>query len=134
MLQITSEYLEKEKAEQIQEIRRRNVLYSSKTSINQYDHLKDKAVILVDDGAATGATLIVLPRWLRMKHAPKSLIIAVPVAPKDTVKLLKQESDAVEVVISPSSTFRSVEQFYHDFEQVADDRVMEILRTRNMPM
>ena len=134
MLQITPEYVEKEKAEQIQEIRRRNALYYSKTSINCHDHLKDRTTILVDDGAATGATLVVAARWLRRKYAPKSLIIAVPVAPKDTVKLLKQECDAVEVVTTPSSTFSSVEQFYQDFRQVPDDKVMEILRTRNMSM
>ena len=132
MLQITPEYLEKEKAEQIQEIRRRNALYCSKRSINCHDHLKDKATILVDDGAATGATLIAAARWLRRKHTPKRLIIAVPVAPKDTVKLLKQEADEVEVVSSLSSTFRSVGQFYQDFNPVPDDKVIEILRTRNM--
>ena len=131
MLQITSEYLEKEKAEQIQEIRRRNILYSIYRPINQYEHLEDKTVILVDDGAATGATLIAPARWLRMKHTPKRLVIAIPVAPKHTVKRLEQECDAVRV-INRSSTFRSVEQFYHDFEQVPDDRVMEILRIRNM--
>ena len=132
MLQITPEYVEKEKAEQIQEIRRRNALYYSKTSINCHDHLKDRATILVDDGAATGATLIAAARWLRKKHTPKRLIIAVPVAPKDTIKLLRQESDAVEVVTDPSSIFKSVEQFYQDFKPVSDDKVMEILRTRNM--
>jgi predicted phosphoribosyltransferase len=55
------------------------------------------------------------------------------VAPKDTVKLLKREADAVEVVTSPSSIFRSVEQFYQDFTQVPDDKVIAILRDRNMP-
>jgi putative phosphoribosyl transferase len=134
MLQITPEYVEKEKAEQIQEIRRRNALYYRKTSINCHDYLKNKATILVDDGAATGATLIAAARWLRRKHTPKRLIIAVPVAPKDTIKLLKQESDAVEVVTDPSSIFKSVEQFYQDFKPVSDDKVMEILRTRNMSM
>jgi predicted phosphoribosyltransferase len=134
MLQITPEYVEKEKAEQIQEIRRRNALYYSKTSINCHDHLKDRATILVDDGAATGATLIAAARWLRKKHTPKRLIIAVPVAPKDTIKLLRQESDVVEVVTDPSSIFKSVEQFYQDFKPVSDDKVMEILRTRNMSM
>src|SRR6476646_2817324 len=134
MLQITPEYLEKEKAEQIQEIRRRNALYCSKRSINCHDHLKDKATILVDDGAATGATLIAAARWLRKRHTPKRLIIAVPVAPKDTIKLLRQESDAVEVLTDPSSIFKSVEQFYQDFKPVPDDKVMEILRTRNMSM
>ena len=54
------------------------------------------------------------------------MIIAVPVAPKDTVKLLKQEVDEVEVVTSISSTFRSVGQFYQDFNPVPDEKVIEI--------
>jgi putative phosphoribosyl transferase len=131
LLQITPEYLVKEKAEQIEEIRRRNSIYSIYSPINQHEHLQKKTVILVDDGAATGSTLIVAARWLRMKHTPKRLVIAVPVAPRHTVKLLEHECDEVQVVISPSS-FRSVEQFYHDFEQVPNDRVIEILRIRNM--
>jgi putative phosphoribosyl transferase len=131
MLQITPEYLEKEKVEQIKEIRRRNTLYSTCKPFNQYHHIEEKTVILVDDGAATGATLIAAARWLRIKHTPKRLLIAVPVAPKHTVKLLEHESDEVTVVIS-ASIFRSVEHFYHDFNQVTDDRVMEILRIRNM--
>lgn len=130
-LEITSEYLEKEKAEQIQEIRRSNSLYSI-YRINQYEHLEYKTVFLVDDGAATGATLIAAARWLRMKHNPKRLIIAVPVAPNETMKLLEHESDAVEVVMCPSSIFRSVEQFYDNFEQVPDDRVLEILRRNQL--
>lgn len=134
ILQLNPEYLEKEKAEQIQEIKRRKDLYRINRSFNPYEHLEEKTVILVDDGAATGATLIAACRWLRMKHAPKHLITAVPVAPNATVKLLEHESDAVKTVICPSSIFRSVEQFYHDFEQVPDERVMEILRTRNMPI
>ena len=81
--------------------------------------------ILVDDGAATGATLVAVARWLRRKYAPKSLIIAVPVAPKDTMNILKQECDAVEVVTSPSSTYSSVEQFCQDFGQVPDDKVRD---------
>jgi putative phosphoribosyl transferase len=131
LLHITSEYIEKEKAEQLEEIKHRSTLYYHSTSINYHDHLKDKTTILVDDGAATGATLIAAARFLR-KHTPKRLIIAVPVAPKDTVNLLKQEADAVEVVISLSSTFKSVGQFYQDFNPVPDEKVIEILRTRKM--
>jgi putative phosphoribosyl transferase len=132
MLQITREYLEKEKTEQIQEIRRRKTLYSVTRSINGHNHIRDKTVILVDDGAATGATLIAAARWLRRNCTLKNLIIAIPVAPKDTVGILMQESDAVEVVTSPDSIFRSVEQFYQEFRQVPDDKVLEILRARNM--
>jgi predicted phosphoribosyltransferase len=134
MLQITPEYLEKEKANQIEEIKRRTALYSTDILINNnYHHreyLKGKFIILVDDGAAIGATLIAAARWLRKHYSPSRLIIAVPVAPKDTVKLLKQEADVVEVVTSPFN-FRSVGQFYQDFQQVSDDKVIEILRNRN---
>ncbi|MGB6532010.1 MAG: phosphoribosyltransferase family protein [Candidatus Nitrosopolaris sp.] len=132
MLQITPEYLEKEKAVQIQEIKRRNSLYSAYWPVNRYEQFEDKTVILVDDGASTGATLIAAARWLRMRHTPKRLIIAGPIAPRDTVKVLEHESDAVKVVFTPSSAFRSVEQFYHDFGQVPDDRVIEILRARSL--
>ena len=109
---------------------RNKALYSIYRPINRYEHLEEKTVILVDDGAATGATLIVAAKWLRIKYAPKRLVIAVPVAPKHTVELLEHESDDVNVTISPPN-FRSVEQFYHDFEQVSDVKVMEILRSRN---
>ena len=81
---------------------------------------------------ATGATLIAAARWLKRRITPKRLIIAVPVAPKDTVKLLKHEADIVEVVTSLSSIFHSVGQFYQDFNPVPDEKVIEILRTRNM--
>jgi putative phosphoribosyl transferase len=133
MLQLTSEYLEKEKSQQIWEIKRRKMLYSiHKSTIGKHGYLKDKTVILVDDGAATGATLIAAARWLRAKHTPKRLVIALPVAPKNTVKVLEQESDFVKTVVSPSFMFRSVEQYYHDFEQVLDERVIEILKSRNI--
>lgn len=129
-LQIASEYLEKEKSYQIEEIRRRSSLYRTPTTTDY--NLADKTVILVDDGAATGATIIAAARWIRKtEHAPKRLIIAVPVAPKDTVKLLKHEADIVEVVTSPSSIFHSVGQFYQDFSPVTDQQVMEIMRNRS---
>jgi putative phosphoribosyl transferase len=128
MLQITPRYIEKEKANQIEEIKRRAALYS----VNNHEHLAGKITILVDDGAATGATLVVAARWLKRNYMPKHLIIAVPVSPKDTVRLLKQEADVVEVVTSPSSVFSSVGQFYQDFEQVPDDKVIAILRNRTV--
>ena len=134
VLRITSEYLEKEKAEKMLEIKRRNMLYSAYRPNYQYEHLREKAVILVDDGSATGATLIAAARWLRTKYTPKRLFIAVPIAPKNTVKLLERECDTVRVIINPTSIFRSVEQFYHNFQQVSDDMVVEILKTRNMSM
>jgi predicted phosphoribosyltransferase len=80
---------------------------------------------IVDDGAATGATIIVAARSIKRRFKLKRLIIALPVAPKDIVKLLKQEADLVEVVTSPSN-FHAVGQYYHKFEAIEDADVIEI--------
>ena len=125
LLAITQEYLEEEKRYQIEEIRRRSSLYRNLPQ--QYD-FQDKTVILVDDGAATGATIIVAARSIR-NHVkkPKSLIIALPVTSKETAMLLERESDRLEVVLKPSTGFRSVGQYYQDFTQVTDDQVIQII-------
>jgi putative phosphoribosyl transferase len=60
------------------------------------------------------------------------LIIAIPVAPKDTVNLLKEEADGVEVITPQSSNFKTVGQFYHDFNPVADEQVTGIMRNRGL--
>ena len=84
-------------------------------------------VILADDGAATGATPIAAARWIRKNYTPKCLILAVPVATKDTVQMLEKEADIVEVITSPStSQFKSVGQYYQDFNPVTDEQVMDI--------
>lgn len=141
-LQISSKYLEKEKLEQIQEIKRRTALYRNNeptrkgfsSSSFSSSFLKDKTVILVDDGAATGATIIAAARWIRkLENKPKRLIIAIPVAPKSTVNLLRKECNTeVEVVISPSSTFHSVEQYHQNFQQIPDEQVIKIMKDRNL--
>jgi putative phosphoribosyl transferase len=136
-LQISSEYLEKEKLEQIREIKRRTALYHNNEPVREdfsSSFLKDKTIILVDDGAATGATIIAAARWIKkLENKPKRLIIAIPVAPKSTVNLLKKECNAeVEVVISPSSTFHSVEQYHQNFQQIPDEQVIRIMKNRNI--
>jgi putative phosphoribosyl transferase len=130
-LSIPDDYIEQEKAYQIQEIKRRSSLYH-RQGLDYYNKINSKAAILVDDGAATGATIIAAARWLKKNHNPKRLIIAIPVAPKDTVKLLKEEADVVEVITTPSSTFKSVGQFYHDFNPVADEQVIGIMQNRGL--
>lgn len=130
-LDISSEYIEKEKAEQIEEIRRRTALYRQQQQ--QQANLQSKSssqsiVIIADDGAATGATIIIAARWIRKNHNPKKLIIAVPVVPKQVVKLLKNEADYVETITTPStSSFKSVSQYYQDFTEVTDQQVIDIL-------
>jgi putative phosphoribosyl transferase len=129
-LSIPAEYIEKEKAYQIQEIKRRSSLYRRQGL--EYN-IKDKTVILVDDGAATGATIIAAARWVKRNQNPNQrLIIAIPVAPKQTMQRLKGECDVIEVVTSPSSIFRSVSQYYQTFEPVLDEKVIEIMKARNL--
>ena len=132
-LDISSEYIEKEKAEQLEEIRRRTALYRQPQQQRQQANLQSKSssqstVIIADDGAATGATIIIAARWIRKNYNPKKLIIAVPVVPKQVVKLLKNEADHVETITTPStSSFKSVSQYYQDFTEVTDQQVIDIL-------
>ena len=120
-LKLSEVYLEREKAKQLAEIKRRRALYPKSREYR----LKNRVVILTDDGIATGATIIAAARWIR-KHSPNYLIIAVPVAPPQSVDILRQESDAVEVILSPQA-LNSVGQFYENFEPVTDDQVRQIL-------
>jgi putative phosphoribosyl transferase len=138
-LDISDEYIEKEKKLQLQEIERRSALYTQKKSRQQHfeSKINDKTTgrrttILVDDGAASGATVIAAARSVRMASSPNYiLMIALPVAPKETVNnLLKKEADHVEVIAKPSF-FNSVGQYYQNFEPVNDEKVIEIIKNRN---
>ena len=124
-LRVTSDYIESEKLSQIKEIGRRTLLYRPKQE--EYK-IKDKIIILVDDGAATGSTLVVSARGIK-KRKPKKIIIAIPVAPNETVELLKNEVDeVVTILIPPTSNFTSVAQFYDIFEEITDDKVVKIMK------
>ncbi len=129
-LEVQQEHIEKEKARQVEEINRRLSLYRSPK--REYS-IQDRTVILVDDGAATGATLIAAARWIRVKR-PKILVIAVPVAPKDTVALLKRDCELVVTgtTSSSASTFKSVGQYYQEFKPVEDGEVMGICKRRGL--
>jgi putative phosphoribosyl transferase len=139
-LDISAEYIEKEKNLQLQEIERRKSLYRN-TSKQQERQLENKidddktiVVILTDDGAASGATVIAAARSIRKSFSPNNkLIIGLPVAPKETVELLRKEAavDHVEVVTAPSF-FNSVGQFYQNFQPVSDEQVVEIMKKWNL--
>ena len=122
-LHVSSEYLESEKQRQLDEIRRRIQAYRKPVPYA----IKDKTVIVVDDGIATGATIISTCRWLR-KEGARYLVVAVPVSPPEVVDTLKNEADRVESLASPSY-FSSVGQFYKDFNPVTDDQVIKVMRS-----
>src|SRR5574341_1773073 len=118
---VSKEYIESEITEQNKEIERRLVLY--RPHKREYD-ITGKMVILVDDGAATGATVVAAARWIK-KHKPVCLVVAFPTASKDAARLLRSEADQVEIIKSPSK-FGSVEQFYQDFAEVTDDSILSL--------
>lgn len=84
-----------------------------------------KACLLVDDGLATGATMIAAVRWARLRGA-RRITVAVPVAPPETVALLEREADAVVCLAAPLSV-GAVGFWYADFAQVNDGEVLALL-------
>jgi predicted phosphoribosyltransferase len=137
-LKISQEYITQVKSKQINEAKRRRLLYnlgkSDETSLISSTIDNTKTVILADDGAATGVTLIAATRWIKNKsYSPRRIIIATPIAPKDIVSSLRKESHHVVVILSPSnSIFRSVGQYYQEFDPVSDEEVIQIMKSRNI--
>lgn len=87
--------------------------------------LEGKTVIVIDDGIATGNTILGTIRVLRNSH-PAKIIIAVPVASRQAVEKLSKEADEVIALLIPHE-FHGVGAFYEDFEQVSDDEVRDYL-------
>jgi len=120
MLNVSRPYIEEQKEKILQKIAQKRALYN-KPRLD----VKGKRVILVDDGVATGASMYLAAKALRDEGA-KEVIIAVPVAPPDSLALLKEVADRVVVVDVPAD-FMAVGQFYRDFHQLSDDEVKELL-------
>ena len=87
--------------------------------------LSGKILIVVDDGIATGASMMMAVKILR-NMKPASIIVAVPVAPPDGVRELKRIADEVVALMQPSD-FYAIGQFYSDFTQVSDEETKRIL-------
>ena len=132
-LKISQEFIEGEISHQLQEIKRLTQLYNhkNKSSLerNAID-FENKTIVIVDDGAATGSTIIATIRSVRKNMNPKRLIIAVPVSPKATInRLNNEEIDQIEVITSPQNrNFVSIEQYYQNFDQVTDKQVIKIIQ------
>ena len=120
---VPKEYIAEEVERQKQEIQRRLIRYRGDVP---YPTLKNREVVVIDDGVATGSTLKAALRLLRGKGA-KTVVVAVPVGPLETIRELRKLADRVVVLFTPEP-FYAIGQFYVDFSQTSDKEVIELLR------
>jgi putative phosphoribosyl transferase len=121
-LGVSTEYLEREIAEQEHEIERRSSAYrGGKPPVE----VKGTTVIVVDDGVATGGTALAAVRWAKEAGASR-VVLAVPVAPRQSMAALAREADEVVALATPEP-FYAVGQWYERFDQVGDDEVIATL-------
>jgi putative phosphoribosyl transferase len=95
----------------------------------RFTSLKDKTIILVDDGMATGSTMALAVASIK-KLKPKKIIVAVPVASHEAIDHVKELADEVIVPLVPEF-FYSVSMWFSDFRQTTDGEVIELLRQAN---
>jgi len=116
-------YLQSEKTRQVQELERRRRLYRDGRPAPA---VEGRTVIVVDDGIATGGSAKAVLRALSAQHAGK-LVLAVPVAPPDTLEALSSEADEVVCLATPDPFF-AVGEHYEDFAQTTDEEVVRLLK------
>ncbi len=122
MLAIPQDYLAQEMARQAGEIeRRRKVYFRGRQPIE----IAGRSVIVTDDGIATGSSMRAVLLALR-RRSPARLILAVPVAPPDSIAGLNAEADEIVCLATPSE-FGAISLFYGDFHQVDDAEVVACL-------
>lgn len=121
-LGISDAYLKQETARQIEEIRRRERRYRGD---RPRVPVGGRTAIVVDDGIATGATVRAALRALR-RAQPARLVLAVPVAPPDTVAAMQAEVDELVCLATPEP-FIAVGRYFEDFSQPTDEEVVELL-------
>ncbi len=122
MLNVAREYIEEIGLKKLEEMRKKRAFYK-KDRIDP----RGKRVIIVDDGIATGSSMLVAAQALKNEGA-KEVIIAAPVAPPEVAAKLKDVADQVVLLQTPYD-FMAVGQYYKDFHQLEDEEVKELLES-----
>ena len=123
---VSDEYIKWETERIRKELKEQYAFYSDvRTNVE----IKDKTVIITDDGIATGKTLLVTTELLR-KHGVKTIVVAVPVLPLDKVDSMGEIADDLVYVFAPKF-FPGVGMFYEDFNQVSDSDAKKMLKEIN---
>jgi len=122
MLNVSESYLDSAIREVLEKIKQKRELYNIKPT-----DIKNKRVILVDDGIATGSSVYLAIEALK-KMGAKEVIVATPVAPSDAINLIKSVANRVVVLHTPAN-FMAVGAYYEDFHQLGDNEVIELLNS-----
>lgn len=125
---VSEAWLRAEATRELAEIERRRRLYLGGRARAQ---ITGKTAIVVDDGIATGATTRAALRAVRRRN-PKHLVLAVPVAPADTLAELRAEVDEIVCLATPDP-FGAIGYFYRDFRQLEDAEVRDLLARAERP-
>ncbi len=120
---VSKAYIEEERQFQFAEIKRRAMLIRS---VRPKVPLKDRLVIVIDDGVATGATTQAA-LWAVRQEKPERIIAAIPVGAEETLLRLSDDADEVICLRAPPF-FAAIGQFYVKFDQVEDEEVLRILK------
>lgn len=125
---ISKSYIEEE-TKRIREVLKKR--YQQYYKNRESQSLKDKTVIIIDDGIATGNTVMATVELVR-QQSPEKVVVAIPVAPKLSITKLEESPLVDEVVcLSTPYHFHAVGQFYQQFYQVSDDEAIAILESAN---
>lgn len=124
MVRVPDGYLAEQRKKQAEEITRRQKLFRGS---GEMPDLEGRTVIVVDDGVATGSTLVVALAAARARK-PRDLYAAVPVIPPDSINRIRESCDRLMFVQAPED-FQAVGQFYHQFPQISDQEAASILET-----
>lgn len=121
-LGVSDDYIERERDAEAENARQKADQYRESGRLPE---LRDKRVVIVDDGVATGATAMACLRQAREAGA-SHIVLAVPVGSPESLSLLEREADEVIAIETPEA-FRAVGQYYRDFGQVSDEEAMTYL-------
>lgn len=123
MLGITQEYIEREINEETKEIKRRMKQYRG---VDTFPRVEGRTVIIIDDGIATGYTILAAIKSVK-KHGAEKIILAVPIGPRETIEEFKEFVDEI-VCLNIPEEFLAVGAYYSNFEQLEDENVYRIIK------
>jgi len=120
---VPEKYIKEKMAEEIAEAERRLKLYRGSKPPREF---QGKIILLIDDGLATGSTMLAAIRSVR-KSNPEKIVVAVPVAPYDTLSKIEEEANEV-ICLHPRRDFMAVGQFYNKFTETSDGEVISLMK------